>query len=203
MVGLWQFRPGRRRQLRLRRANSRKQRVDVLLGYHLHVARGNLVIEMAAQHEGGNRGGRQRAAIANWRAGAGAGAAARSGTPQKAHHHRANPGYLLSLVFGCFLPALTREIEMFTHASASLMFDPIPTFWHIAMIAVVPAVNLAAWWPCVRTRRPGTPPSRLRGFRAPIALAILVFQKQQGRRASPAGRAACMALKAVTAPNMP
>lgn len=45
-------------------------------------------------------------------------------------------------LFGVVLPAVTLCIESSTHMCAQTFFDPIPTFWHVLLVAAVPLVNL-------------------------------------------------------------
>src|SRR6185503_6205549 len=36
-------------------------------------------------------------------------------------------------------------IELATHMCAGVFFDPIPTWWHVALALVVPVVNFVCW----------------------------------------------------------
>lgn len=54
------------------------------------------------------------------------------------------PGIFL-LLFGVLLPVVTLAIELLTHQCAGIFFDPIPTWWHVLLVALVPAANLGAW----------------------------------------------------------
>jgi hypothetical protein len=61
------------------------------------------------------------------------------------------------LFFGVLLPAFTLGFELYTHWCAGTFFDPLPTWLHVLLVAVVPLANLAAWvnsthWP-ERARR--------------------------------------------------
>src|SRR5215471_4607858 len=49
------------------------------------------------------------------------------------------------LVFGVLYPAVVIGIELITHMCARVFFDPIPTYWHAAAAAFVPASNLLIW----------------------------------------------------------
>jgi len=53
--------------------------------------------------------------------------------------------YLFLLIFGVILPAVTLGIELATHMCAGTFFDPIPTWWHVGLVALVPLANLVAW----------------------------------------------------------
>ena len=64
-------------------------------------------------------------------------------------------GFLL--FFSVLLPAITLVIEWATGMCAAAFFDPIPTLWHVLVAALVPAVNLGAWW-TLRTGKPGGRP---------------------------------------------
>jgi hypothetical protein len=50
-----------------------------------------------------------------------------------------------ALVFGVLLPAGTILFELFTGASAAVLFDPIPTWFQILAVALVPLTNLWLW----------------------------------------------------------
>jgi hypothetical protein len=52
-------------------------------------------------------------------------------------------GWLLA--FGVVLPAIVIGIELVTHMCAQSFFDPMPTYWHAAVVAFVPACNLLIW----------------------------------------------------------
>ncbi len=47
------------------------------------------------------------------------------------------------MLFGVLLPFATLLFELLTHACAETLFDPIPTWWHVVLIALVPLVNAA------------------------------------------------------------
>ncbi len=44
------------------------------------------------------------------------------------------------------LPVVTLAVELTTHMCGATFIDPIPTPWHVAAAALVPAVSLFAWW---------------------------------------------------------
>jgi len=69
------------------------------------------------------------------------------------------PGAFL-LSFGVILPVLTLVIECLTHQCANTFFDPIPTWWHVALVALVPAGNLGVW---LAARRGGSAHPRALG----------------------------------------
>jgi hypothetical protein len=47
--------------------------------------------------------------------------------------------------FGVLLPLATLIIELITHMCAAAFFNPIPTFWHVLLVATVPVTNFLAW----------------------------------------------------------
>lgn len=53
--------------------------------------------------------------------------------------------HLFLLIFGVILPVVTLGIELATHMCAGVFFDPIPTWWHVGLAAIVPLANLVAW----------------------------------------------------------
>jgi hypothetical protein len=58
------------------------------------------------------------------------------------------PGWFfltLAVLFGVLLPAGTLAFEMFTGISAGVLFDPVPTWFHVAAVVLVPMANL---WLC-------------------------------------------------------
>lgn len=60
-------------------------------------------------------------------------------------------------LFGILLPVGTITFEANTHACAEVLFDPIPTWWQLALIALVPVANLATWIAIERGRRTWIP----------------------------------------------
>lgn len=52
---------------------------------------------------------------------------------------------LLFLTFGVLLPCFTLGFELLTHACANDFFDPIPTWWHVVLVATVPLSNFLIW----------------------------------------------------------
>jgi Vault protein inter-alpha-trypsin domain len=80
-----------------------------------------------------------------------AGSGMESGSPrisrdrvEAPREHRKGLGFLF-LVFGVALPAFTLGFELFTHACAAEFFDPIPTWWHVGLVAAVPLANFLIW----------------------------------------------------------
>jgi hypothetical protein len=53
--------------------------------------------------------------------------------------------HVFLFIFGVLLPVVTLSIELATHMCAGVFFDPIPTWWHVALVAMVPLANLFAW----------------------------------------------------------
>lgn len=51
----------------------------------------------------------------------------------------------LSCFFGVMLPLITLGVELTTGLNADVFFDPIPTIFHVLVVASVPAANLWAW----------------------------------------------------------
>ncbi len=78
---------------------------------------------------------------------------ARVGEPATAETagHPAKRGFLnwsflvMSLLFGVLLPTGTLLFEIITGASAGVLFDPIPTWFQILAVAMVPLANLWLW----------------------------------------------------------
>ena len=55
------------------------------------------------------------------------------------------PGILL-LVLGVILPLGTLIFELVTGASAGVLFDPLPSWFSVAAVALVPGANFWIWW---------------------------------------------------------
>jgi hypothetical protein len=51
----------------------------------------------------------------------------------------------LLFLFGILLPAATLGIELATHMCATTFFDPLPTWFHVFLVALVPVSNLLIW----------------------------------------------------------
>ncbi len=49
------------------------------------------------------------------------------------------------LVFGVIYPAVVIGLELISHMCADAFFDPMPTYWHVAAVSLVPASNLLVW----------------------------------------------------------
>ncbi|MEM7410032.1 MAG: PEP-CTERM sorting domain-containing protein [Myxococcota bacterium] len=47
------------------------------------------------------------------------------------------------LLFGVLFPLFALGFEVFTYSSGSIYFDPIPSWWHLALVGAVPIAN--AW----------------------------------------------------------
>jgi len=75
-----------------------------------------------------------------------------AGTPLQADgsaRHGSNtlprpPGVLL-LILGVLLPVITILFEWFTGISAEALFDPMPTWFHVVVVALVPISNSWLW----------------------------------------------------------
>lgn len=63
-----------------------------------------------------------------------------------------------TLVMGVVFPLLAIGIELVTGWCAGAFFDPLPSVWHLALVLLVPGVNLALWR---AARDEAAPPRRL------------------------------------------
>jgi len=70
-------------------------------------------------------------------------AGAGSGLPKS--NGVAPKGGILLFLIGVLLPALTLGAEFFTSMCAGAFFDPIPSLWHVLLVAFVPVANLFVW----------------------------------------------------------
>ena len=59
---------------------------------------------------------------------------------------------VLLAVFGVLLPAVALLVELSTGMCAEMMFDPIPTWFHAALVASVPLANLVLLVAVVREK---------------------------------------------------
>ena len=58
---------------------------------------------------------------------------------------RAGPS-LWWVVFGVGLPIVALAFELISGICGGAFFDPIPTIWHVGLVALVPIANFLAWW---------------------------------------------------------
>ena len=61
------------------------------------------------------------------------------------------------LFFAVLLPVITIVFEAYTGISADVLFDPMPTWFHVVLVALVPIGNACIWAACWRSdsgRRP-------------------------------------------------
>jgi len=61
-------------------------------------------------------------------------------------------GEVMLWLFGILLPVGTIVLEATQHMCAETFFDPIPTWWQLALAVLVPGANLATWFAIVRRR---------------------------------------------------
>jgi hypothetical protein len=64
----------------------------------------------------------------------------RASPPQTSVEKKKRPGAGLILL-GVILPLIALIFELASHACAGAFFDPIPTWWHVLLVASVPLVN--------------------------------------------------------------
>lgn len=63
------------------------------------------------------------------------------------------PTYPFLLFTGVILPVISITLEASTHICANFFFDPIPSFWHLAIVVFVPLAQLQTWF-AIRRRDP-------------------------------------------------
>lgn len=68
----------------------------------------------------------------------------RDATPAHAPEPRRKPSYWL-LIGGVILPSITFVVELLTGMCAGAFFDPLPTCWHLLLVAFVPVANGFVW----------------------------------------------------------
>lgn len=82
-----------------------------------------------------------------------------------------SPGFML-LFLGVVLPGITLVFEWITGASAGILFDPIPNWFQLGAVALVPAANLWIW---LAGRSQNAAPARRLGWANGVALGISLF----------------------------
>jgi hypothetical protein len=81
------------------------------------------------------------------------------------------PGYIL-LALGVVLPLITFIFEWITGISAGVLFDPIPNWFQILAVALVPAANLWIW---LAGRARDSRPARLLGWLNGAACGVSLY----------------------------
>jgi hypothetical protein len=77
-----------------------------------------------------------------------------------------------TLFAGVILPAIAVTVEATTHICAQVVFDPMPTSWHMLLVLLVPVAQLQVWFAIGRN----DPNSlRLAGFANAAAIVISLF----------------------------
>jgi hypothetical protein len=96
-------------------------------------------------------------------------ATAPSGRP--AALEKVRPGWFV-FVLGVVLPVATLFFELISGMSAGVLFDPLPSWLHVALVALVPAANFFVW----RAARQKDPRhARLLGWLNGVAFGIASF----------------------------
>src|SRR4029450_8899835 len=67
--------------------------------------------------------------------------------------HKPSPPSGWLLLFGVFFPAVVIAIGVVTSLAAQSLFDPMPTYGHVAAVSFVPACNLLIWVALDQERR--------------------------------------------------
>jgi hypothetical protein len=75
-------------------------------------------------------------------------------------------------IFGVLLPLGTLVFELITGASAEVLFDPIPTWFHVLAIALVPAVN---FWLLRVAMKGECPQPRALGWLNGVTTGVVVY----------------------------
>lgn len=81
------------------------------------------------------------------------------------------PGILL-LVLGVILPLGTLIFELVTGMSAGVLFDPLPSWFSVLAVALVPGANFWIWW---ASRAQDARPARLLGWLNGAALGVCIY----------------------------
>src|SRR5215213_2618155 len=73
---------------------------------------------------------------------------------------------------GVIMPAISITVEATSHICADMFFDPIPTFWHLLLVIMVPLAQLQVWF-AIRRRDPDR--LAFAGFANAVAIGISIF----------------------------
>ncbi len=73
---------------------------------------------------------------------------------------------------GVLLPSVSIIVETTTHMCAETFFDPIPTLWHVLLVAFVPLANLQVW---LAVRKGETERGTLLGAANALAVAVSIL----------------------------
>ncbi len=97
-------------------------------------------------------------------------ATADAGLPSR----RRRSGFGLGTAFfaGFILPMIALLLELFTGMCGSIFFDPIPTLWHILLVAAVPVAAIAA---CLALWRGHSSQPKLLGWLNGIAVGVALY----------------------------
>jgi hypothetical protein len=79
---------------------------------------------------------------------------------------------LPTLLAGIILPTISIVVEATTHMSAEDLFDPIPTLWHLLLVAFVPLAHLQVW---LAIRKGSTQRGPLLGMANAVAMGVSIF----------------------------
>jgi len=74
--------------------------------------------------------------------------------------------------FGIILPVIALALELFTGLCSSIYINPIPTIWHVLLVAMVPLANITAY---VALRRNGTRHPKTVGWLNGLAFCIALY----------------------------
>jgi len=81
-------------------------------------------------------------------------------------------GFVFAIIFGVALPAITLLVEISTGICASAFFNPIPTIFHLLLIAFVPFGNLFA---CLLLKKKKTENYKIISFINSCTIGIALF----------------------------
>ena len=65
-----------------------------------------------------------------------------------------NRWYVIALFCGVLLPLGTLLFEVTSRLCAAVLFDPLPDYGHLLLVASVPLLNALTWWAVLRQKRP-------------------------------------------------
>lgn len=84
---------------------------------------------------------------------------------------KVRPGWF-AFVLGVVMPVATLFFELFSGMSAGVLFDPLPSWLHVALVALVPAANFFIWR---AARQKDVRHARLLGWLNSAAFGIAVY----------------------------
>ncbi len=92
-----------------------------------------------------------------------------SGNVGQVSHRPLKKGWRWAILFGVAMPLVVAILEILTGFCGGAFFDPVPTFWHSALVLSVPLLN---WWLLTKGRNAG---ALTQGIAAGVSMVVAAF----------------------------